>query len=134
MSDHLKSAQRKAEKVGIAQAEYHLLMCNDRGTAKCASKREMSESWDYLKQRLKELNLRSSVWRIKSECLDICHGGPILMVYPHGICYGGCTPKVIERILQEHLLRGCPVSDHLLTQSPWCLQAKLHQAQTFTPS
>jgi cob(I)alamin adenosyltransferase len=48
-----------------------------------------------------------------SDCLGVCAGGPILVVYPDGTWYHHVDDALLERIVNEHLLADRPVDAHI---------------------
>lgn len=108
-----KEIEKGFQKAGVRTAKRHLFLCLG---PDCCSPAEGEETWRYMKQRVKDIDLQ--VMRTKTLCFRICTGGPWLVVYPDGIWYGGVTPERFERILQEHLIGGAPVDEWIVVRNP----------------
>lgn len=80
------------------------------------------EAGERLHQRFGELNREYGLNKLRNpervkcsmaDCLGICSGGPVVVVYPEGIWYHHVDEARLERIYREHILGGQPVEEYI---------------------
>lgn len=86
----------------LKKTNAHVLVCVHKTCRKQGGKAALKE----LKNALKEHDLRGSVLVTKVKCLDQCGRGPVMVVYPDGVWYGGADKQSVREIVSEHLGEG----------------------------
>lgn len=89
----------------------HILLCHGRY---CDPAGKAEALYRRLPALLGELGNYDNPCRVKrglTQCLGVCSGGPLLVVYPDGIWYHYVDEELLERIVEQHLLDGQPVEE-----------------------
>jgi NADH:ubiquinone oxidoreductase subunit F (NADH-binding)/(2Fe-2S) ferredoxin len=89
----------------------HLMLCAGTG---CVSNKSLVVK-DALEKEIKKKGLEKEVLVVLTGCNGFCAQGPILVVQPGNIFYQMLTEKKVPRLVEEHFLKGRPVTDFMYT-------------------
>ncbi|MBR4804722.1 MAG: NAD(P)H-dependent oxidoreductase subunit E, partial [Bacteroidales bacterium] len=95
----------------MAKYKMHVLVCGGTG---CKSSNSL-QILENFKSLLSKNNLQDEVQVIKTGCFGFCEQGPIVKIMPDNTFYTRVKPEDVERIINEHIIKGRKVPDLLYT-------------------
>ena len=84
----------------------HVLVCGGTGCTSGGCEKVI----DALNSEIQAAGLTEEVCVVKTGCHGLCALGPVMIVYPDDILYAMVKPEDAHEIVQEHLLKGRPVT------------------------
>ena len=94
-------------------ARAHVLVCGGTGCTSSGCEKIINE----LNVNLEKYGLTDEINVIKTGCFGLCALGPVVIVYPEGCFYSRVTPEDVEKIVEEHLLKGRIVKELLYSET-----------------
>lgn len=90
--------------------KYHILICtssriNGQQKGYCHTKASVDIINNFMEE-IEDRGLGSEVAVSNMGCLALCEKGPVVVIYPDNIWYGGVTPADVEEIMNEHIEGG----------------------------
>jgi (2Fe-2S) ferredoxin len=94
----------------MVSPKYHIFVCascRTNGTQKgfCHQKDSVKIIEKFM-QEIEDRDLTGACMVTNTGCFGICSSGPIAVVYPEGIWYGGLTEDAVADIMDEHIEGG----------------------------
>ncbi|MBR2027523.1 MAG: NADH-quinone oxidoreductase subunit NuoF [Oscillospiraceae bacterium] len=84
----------------------HIMVCGGTGCTSSGSQKII----EAFNREIAAAGLNEEVKVIKTGCFGLCALGPIVVVYPEGIFYSMVEEKDVKEIVEEHLVKGRPVT------------------------
>ncbi|MCH8917986.1 MAG: (2Fe-2S) ferredoxin domain-containing protein [Alphaproteobacteria bacterium] len=109
----------------------HIFVClDDKGAEPgrgCCADRGVMELFTHMRGYAKQ-NGVTGIRINRSNCLDRCELGPIMVVYPEGTWYAVRTKEDAEEIVRSHIIEGRRV-DRLVVRPSDCVAGDLALAE-----
>lgn len=94
----------------MLKPKFHIFVCisakiSGEPKGMCMTKGAVSIVNEFVME-IQERELEDEVMITTTGCIGICSKGPIVMVYPEGVWYGGVTPDDVKEIMESHIEKG----------------------------
>ena len=105
----------------MAAFTHHIFICGksrgagaSRGSCDPSEKEALRGAF---KKALKKEGLSPTTRTQQTACLDQCEHGPVVVIYPQAIWYGGVQPDDVARIVDRTIVHGEVLPDLLIADS-----------------
>ena len=93
----------------MAKIKMHVLVCGGTGCQASASAQIIKNFEDVLAAK----GLQDEVQVVRTGCFGFCEKGPIVKIMPDNTFYTQVKPEDVEKIVNEHIIKGRKVTDLL---------------------
>ncbi len=93
----------------MAKIKMHVLVCGGTGCQASASAQIIKNFQDILAAK----GLQDEVQVVRTGCFGFCEKGPIVKIMPDNTFYTQVKPEDVEKIINEHIIKGRKVTDLL---------------------
>ncbi len=87
----------------MAAFTHHIFICCKRGSCDADGDERLRSAF---KKEVERHGLKPLVRANAAGCMDQCDLGPIVVIYPQAIWYGGVRVKDVPRIVEETIVGG----------------------------
>jgi (2Fe-2S) ferredoxin len=91
----------------MGQYAQHVFVCTTGST--CPTQGDTEAFVKVMRAEIAKAGLHEAIRINKSGCFSQCGNGPMIVVYPENVWYGGVRAEDIPEIVQSHLIGGTPV-------------------------
>ncbi len=91
----------------MGQYRTHVFVCTSGET--CPSQGDVEKYVKYLRGEVVRAKLQADVRINKAGCFSQCGHGPMCIVYPDNVWYGGVQESDLKEIFESHIVGGKPV-------------------------
>ncbi len=109
--------------MGFPQPAFYIFKCEQSspaGMPKPSCVNEItSDLYQYMSNKLMMMGITTTVLPVRTACLGRCQMGPVMLVEPGHHMYAGLTKEKIDTIIDEHILKGNPVKEHIISTDYW---------------
>jgi (2Fe-2S) ferredoxin len=118
-----KLSETGAKRMGIPQPAFYIFKCEQSSPPgmprpSCVTN-ETRDLFQHLAQRLMEKGIIGTVQPVRTGCLNRCQYGPVMLVEPGHYMYAHLDKEKIDRIIDEHIMGGNPVTEYLIEAEAW---------------
>ena len=101
----------------MGQYDVHVFVCTSGDD--CPSKGDVEAFVKYMRGEVAKAGRHQDVRVNKAGCFSQCGHGPMMIVYPDNVWYGGVTEADLAEICDAHLAAGRPVARLFMPDIPW---------------